>query len=121
MGKQKVIGRTGLTAVIVTAVGPVLLGLVPPVSFQIWITGTSGTVSATVKIWGSNDPTCLTSQSNAAKSLLATSSGLSGTGTGEGIATATDKFVCTEPYLYYWAEVSAISGTGTKAFVQVAF
>lgn len=103
---------SGSTATVVGT--PVKVGV--PATFQFWITGTSGTCTATAKLWASNDATCLTSQTNAAKTLLATTSALTGTGVGSGIAIATDQWFCTVPYQYFWAEVSAISGTGTAVY-----
>jgi hypothetical protein len=107
-----------LTGVSATGVGPVLSSLAP-ITFNLWITGTSGTITATVKIWGSNDLSCLTSQTNCSKILLGQSTALTGTGTGDGVPNASDALYVTANYLHYWAEVSAISGTGTKVFCNV--
>ena len=85
--------------------------LTSPITFQAWITGTSGTITATVVIYGSNDATVETSPIIAAKTLLFTSSTLSGTGVGVGTAVATETFVVNTQYRYYIANTTAISGT----------
>ena len=107
-----------LDSVITTSVGP-LLSLLAPVAFHFWLTGTSGAVTATVSVYGSNDLTALTSQTDAGKVLLGTTSALSGTGGGEGVAVANDALPVFANYLHYWAEVTAISGTDTKVFGYV--
>jgi hypothetical protein len=81
--------------------------------FHCSIEGTSGTVAATVELYGSMDDTIQSSIANAAKSLLATFS-LSGTGAGAGISAASDVWPVAVPYKYFWGKVTAISGTGAQ-------
>jgi len=89
-----------------------------PITFQAWITGDSGTISATVAIYGSNDATVETSPTIAAKTLLFTSSALTGTGVGVGTAIVAESFICNTQYQYYVAYVSAISGTDATVTVS---
>ena len=89
-----------------------------PITFQAWITGTGGTIAATVAIFGSNDATVERSPTIAAKSLLFTSSTLTGTGVGVGTAIVTESFICNTQYQYYIAYVSAISGTDATVTVS---
>lgn len=91
--------------------------------FQAILEGTSGAVSATVALYGSNDSLCLESQTNAAKETLVTFS-LSGTGNGvDGAGARSDSAVASvqAPYKYFWAEVTAISGTGAQVTLNAAY
>ena len=87
--------------------------------FQASIEGTSGTCTATVLLYGSNDPTADTSQVNSANCLLTTFS-LSGTGLGAGISCNNSVYAVLAPYRKFWAQVTAIGGTGTAVSVWAA-
>jgi hypothetical protein len=90
---------------------------------QAILEGTSGAASATVLLYGSNDKVCLTSQANAAKETLATFT-LSGTGAGlDGTGARADKAFTSiqSPWRYFWAEVTAISGTGARVTLTAGF
>lgn len=93
--------------------GPVVQ-MEAPINIQAWIEGASGSVSASVRIWGSNDAACLITKTGCARNLLAATTTLSGTGLGGGVAIATDQGAINTQYAYYWVEVTAISGTGAK-------
>jgi hypothetical protein len=91
--------------------------------FQAILEGTSGVVSATVVLYGTNDSACLVSTANAAKETLKTYS-LSGTGAGfdgAGARAASDFLALTAPWYYIWAEVTAIAGTGTAVTLTVSY
>lgn len=88
---------------------------------QAIIRGTSGAVTATAHLYGSNDPAACASDdalvlSNAAKETLATFS-LSGTGTGALIAANSAVATITAPYRRFWCDVTAISGTGAAVTI----
>lgn len=76
-------------------------------SFQAVVTGT-GTVTATVKIECSNDPT---TQGWATL----------GTITLSGTTTSTDGFVSNGAWAYYRGNVTALTGTGATVYVTTAF
>jgi hypothetical protein len=87
---------------------------------QAILEGTSGTVTATVQLYGSNDPICQSNQTNAAAQLIATFS-LSGTGAGlDGAGARADSAVASvyAPYRWFWGKVTAISGTGASVYLQ---
>lgn len=87
------------------------------VTVQASLKGTSGTVTATVDVYVSNDPQFATDPANAPKSL-AGSIVLSGTGSGLlSTSTVADSggFALQTRWRYIAANLSAISGTGATA------
>jgi hypothetical protein len=88
------------------------------ITFHAILRGTTGSVSSTVVIYGSNDPLAFASPAdlaNAGKEVLAT---LSMSGTGATVtACDSDKVVVTAPYQRYWATVSSTTGTGCNTTV----
>ena len=85
--------------------------LINNIVFEASLSGTSGACSATVQLFGSNDPLANTNQANSAKELLATFT-LSGTGSGAGISINSSYWGMNLPFLNFWGNVTAISGTG---------
>ncbi len=87
-----------------------------PALFHAWIDGDSG-VTGTVKLYGSNDPRVLQTPDIAARALLAT---VEFTGTGGGTDPPESYQVYNDlPYGYFFAEVTAISGTNAAISVII--
>lgn len=104
-----VVGTVGTTA-----------QLIWPTSFQAKLSGSDGALSATVKLWGSNDQLAATNQPNCAKILL-NSFALSGTaGASVDVSADTAAYSPTMPFGYYFAELFALSGTGAEVSVYAA-
>jgi hypothetical protein len=85
--------------------------------FQAILKGTaSQSVSATVRLYGSNDPlVCGGDTTNCCKETLATYS-LSGTAASGGLADS-GVWLVTAPYSRFWGEVTAIAGTGAAVYL----
>lgn len=79
--------------------------------FQIKLEGTSGALTATVELYGSNDPVAETDKDKAAKTTLKTFS-LTGTGTGADATADVEDHLVNAQYSYFWAKVTGITGTG---------
>ncbi len=87
-----------------------------PIAVQASIEGTSGTVTASVTLYGSNDEDNVGAPDNAAAVGLKTFS-LSGTGVGAGLSAASDVYALDTQYRFVWAKLTAISGTGATVSV----
>jgi len=85
--------------------------------FRAILKGTAAqAVSATVLLYGSNDPlACGDDATNCAKELLATYS-LSGTAAAGGLADS-GVWLVTAPYSRFWGKVTAITGTGAAVYL----
>jgi hypothetical protein len=113
--KQSITVTTLLNGVTADGVGSVVSSFPQGTRvFQVKLGGTSGTVSASVKLYATNDALCLTDQTGCAQKLLTTFV-LSGTaGANADIAADTNFYEVTSPWKYYWMEVTGLTGTGAK-------
>jgi len=93
--------------------------LVKNIVFEASLSGISGIVSATIELYGSNDPIAQTNQANSAKELLATFS-LAGTGLGAGISVNSSFWGVNLPFRTFWGKVTAISGNGASVSLWAA-
>ena len=100
-----------------SAIKHTYLPAAPPFSFMFKIGGTSGPLSATIELYGTNDPYSTVSTDDAAKQLLATVS-LSGTaGTRVDVAADQYTFHQLSHFEFFFVKVTAISGTDATVSV----
>ena len=116
-GIQPITFLAGATATGVGVVRKLPLGAGTAV-LQVWVKADSGATTAGVTLWGSNDPTCRTSQSACAKTSVGTLA-LSGTGAGDTPADV-DALSVTTQFAFYWVEITGISGTNANVTAVAA-
>ena len=87
--------------------------------FQASLEGVSGSVSATIQLYGSNDPVVDTNPLYAASNLLGTFT-LTNTANGLGFSVAQQVISVQQPYRKFWAGISSISGIGTAVSLWAA-
>ena len=91
------------------------VNIITPVLFQAWIDGNSG-VAGTVELYGSNDQRALQTPDIAAAQKLST---ITFVGSGTGPLAPPESFVIPVelPYGYFFARITAISGTNAAISV----